>query len=139
MSGHREAVATYTGEQADSRRAPGRKQTGTVSGERAPPDFSRNSGVLTGNRLRPGSSRSARGEAGGWWATYTGEREDRGPAPSRQQTEMVSGECVPPDFSRNSGVLTGSRLRPGAPGARRGRWRLAVLETQRTEKPRPWK
>ena len=34
----------------------------------------------------------------------------------RKQTGTVSGECVPPDFSRNSGVLTGSRLRPGALG-----------------------
>ena len=50
-----------------------------------------------------------------------GEPLDRGPAPSRQQTETVSRERAPPGISRNSGVLIGSRLRPGVPGARAGR------------------
>ena len=72
-------------------------------------------------------------------ATCTGERADHGPAPTRQQTETVSWERMPPGISRNSGVLTGSRLRPGAPGAHGGGWRLAVLETQRTETRWPWK
>ena len=70
-------------------------------------------------------------------ATGTGERTDRGPTPLRQQTETVSRERALPSISRYSGVLTGSRLRPGAPGARAGR--LAVLETQRTETRQPWK
>ena len=59
-------------------------------------------------------------------ATCTGERADSWTAPERQQTETVSQKRMPPDFSRNSGVLAGSRLRPGAPGACAGSWRLAA-------------
>ena len=48
---------------------------------------------------------------------------------------------TPPDFSRSSGVLTGTRLRPGAPehAGAAGDGRLPVLETQRTETGQPWK
>ena len=74
-------------------------------------------------------------------ATCTGEQADRGPTPLRQQTETVSwGACATKHHTefRNSGVLTGSRLRTGALGARAGRL-AAALETQRTETCRPWK
>ena len=54
-------------------------------------------------------------------ATCTGEQADSWMEPARQQTENVSQERTPPDLSRNSGVLTGSILRPGAPGVRAGR------------------
>ena len=66
MSGRQEAVATCTGERADSRTAPARQQTE--------------------NR----SSGSARGTAGGWWATCTGEQVDSRTAPARHQTETGS-------------------------------------------------
>ena len=49
-------------------------------------------------------------------ATCTGSGRTRGPAPAREQTETVSREHAPPDFSRSSGALTGTRLRSGAPG-----------------------
>ena len=51
----------------------------------------------------------------------------------RKQTGTVSGERVPPDFSWNSGVLTGSRLRPGAPGVHGGDWRLEAGGVRNTK------
>ena len=66
-------------------------------------------------------------------ATCTGERADHGPAPLRQQTETMSRGHALPSISRNSGVLTGSRLRPGAPGARGGGWRLAAGGVRNTK------
>ena len=53
-------------------------------------------------------------------ATCTGERVVRRPAPLRQQTETMSRGASATRLLtelRNSGVLTGSRMRPGAPGA----------------------
>ena len=55
-------------------------------------------------------------------AICTGERADCGPAPLRQQTETVSQGRATKHLTelRNSGVLPGSRLRPGALGAHTG-------------------
>ena len=62
MSGRQEVVATYTGERTD--RGPARLRQQTENG----------------------SSGSARGMAGGWRATGTGEQADSWTAPVRQQT-----------------------------------------------------
>ena len=63
MSGRQEAVATYKGERTD--RGPARLRQQTEKGA-------------------PGGS--ARGTAGGWRATFTGEQADSRTAPARQQT-----------------------------------------------------
>ena len=58
-------------------------------------------------------------------ATCTGERADRGPAPVREPTETVSRATHDQTENRNSAVLTGTRLRPGAlehAGAAGGWW-----------------
>ena len=73
--GAREAVATCTGERADSQTAPAREQTENMSrGMRASPDFSRSSSVLTGNKLRPGAT-GVRG--GGWRLAADGVRNTK--------------------------------------------------------------
>ena len=63
MSGRREVVATCTGERADSRTGTAREQTGTVSGERMPPDFPWNSGIPVCS-LDPDCDRKLRERAG---------------------------------------------------------------------------
>ena len=59
-------------------------------------------------------------------------------APMRKQTVTVSGEHVHQIENRSSSPLTGTRLTPGAPGARGGSWRLTaggVRNTQDREAP----
>ena len=76
MLGCREAVATCTGERPDSRTAPARQRTETVSRERAPPDISWNSGIPCAHWIQTetGSSGSTRGVAGGVRNTRTETR-----------------------------------------------------------------
>ena len=74
-------------------------------------------GLVDGTRETADLERELREHAqGGWQATCTGERADRGPAPSKQQTDREPGARATKHLTelQNSGVLTGSRLRPGA-------------------------
>ena len=113
MSGRREAVATYKGERTDRGPARLRQQAekgapGAHAGRLAvggPP--ARGSRRTRGrhprdNRLRTRAP-GARAQ-GGWRATCTGERADRGPALWKRQTESVSRERAPPSISRSSGA-----------------------------------
>ena len=65
MIGRREAIATCTGEQEDSRTAPTREQTETMSRGTRTTRLKRSSDALTGTRLRPGAPEHA-GAAGSW-------------------------------------------------------------------------
>ena len=121
MSGRREAVATYKGERTDL--GPARLRQQTEKG--APGAYARR--LAVGGPPARGS-RQTRGRhprdsrlrtrapgvraQGGWRATCTRERADRGPALWKQQTESVSRKRAPPSISQSSGAPVGS-LDPG--------------------------
>ena len=113
MSGRQEVVATYTGERTD--RGPARLREQTEKGAPGPHSEwlavggppARGSRWTRGRHPRDSRLRTRAPGArvqGGWRATCTGERVDRGPAPWKQQTESVSWERAPPSISRSSGA-----------------------------------
>ena len=66
-------------------------------------------------------------------ANCTGERADSVTAPAREQTDTMSRGPSATRLKWSSGVLTGTRLRPGAPGAHGGGWRLAAGGVRNTK------